>query len=464
MSGYKRATVTISEQEYRRLHETDMKRRLRGHTKTNTRNSGQAPDLANTLRQMENRQRQLEEAFGSLDQNSVQNEAETETMQEILMQHALCYESLAAIVEETASSASDSLACFSQHFTEAMDREREQYRNHFQSLVRRLDTYEQREQVKAGAARRWLRQSVVLADFIHAQFDHQRFRPGRLSKIFQNLNFAQNNLAQGFFESSLQVSQQAFLELSELHFELEQCVVEWQNGYGKAQQAIQHVLTDLELNPSVNALGLQGEELIEQVDLDYWTQGKYRHLLNVCRKVMTRLVQDQGHLSTEELTRIQTELLPVMTERFASIVYEARLNALNSQLRMNIAEQALQALEIHGYKLNDSGYANEDMRAQFMAVLENSDGSRVRIQVVPKDSSTQELTNELVVITNHPYLKTEQEARLQWEELCRSLNQYNLDVSRPEVRAAPAVAVSDSIPQHILLNQPSTISKRQRDV
>jgi len=356
------------------------------------------------------------------------------------------------------------MALLSQRFTEAMQREREHYRSHLQSLVQRLDTYEQREQVKADTARRWLRQSVVLADFIHAQFDHERFRPGRLSRIFQTLNFAQSNLAQGFFESSLQVSQQAFLELSELHFELEQCVVEWQNEYRKAHDAINRVLTDLELNPRVNALGLQGEELTEQVDLDYWTQGKYSHLLNVCRKVMTRLAQDQGHLSTEELTRVQTELLPVMTQRFESIIYEARLNALNSQLRMNIAEQALQALEIHGFRLNDSGYANKDMRAQFMAVLENSDGSRVSIQVLPKDSSTQELTNELVVITNHPYLKTEQEARLQWEELCHSLNQYNLHVSRPEVRAAPAVPVSDPMQQPILLNQPATFSKRQHDV
>jgi hypothetical protein len=61
MSGYKRATVTISEEEYRRLHETDVKRRFRDRNKTKARSSGQAPDLVNTLRQMENRQRQLEE-------------------------------------------------------------------------------------------------------------------------------------------------------------------------------------------------------------------------------------------------------------------------------------------------------------------------------------------------------------------------------------------------------------------
>ena len=462
MSGYKRATVTISEQEYRRLHEADMKRRFREHTKIEARNSGQTAALARTLQQMENRQHQLEQAFGDLDQNF--DRSETEAMQEILTQNALCYENLAGILEETTSHTSDLLAFLSQRFTEEMQREREQYRSHLQSLVQRLDTYENREQVKMEVARQWLRQSVLLADFIQEQFNHERFLPGRLSKILRSLNFAQNNLAQGFLESSLQVSQQAFLELSELHFELEQCVVEWQTEYDKTHQAIHLILTDLELNSRVNALGLQGEELTEQVDLDYWTEGKYRQLLNVCRKVRTRLEQDQEHISTEELRSVNTELFPFITERFESIVYEARLNALSSQLRMNIAERALQALEIHGFRLNESGYANKDMRARFTADLENSDGSRVSIQVLPKDQSTQELTNELVVITNHPYLKTEQEARLQWEELRRTLNQHNLNVSRPEVRSVSPGSISAHIESPTPMNQQLLRAKSQEDV
>ena len=277
MSGYKRATVTISEQEYRRLHDADMKRRFRGHTKMKAKNLGPTGDFTDTLQQMENRQRQLEQAFHDLDHNFTLSE--TEVMEEILTQNALCYENLSALLEETTSNTSDSLTLLSQRFTEEMQREREQYRNYLQSLVQRLDTYEHREQVKAEVARQWLRQSVVLADFIQEQFNHERFLPGRLSKILRSLNFAQNNLAQGFPESSLQISQQAFLELSDLHFELEQCVVEWQTQYEKTHHAIDQILSDLELNSSVNALGLQGEDLTDLVDLDYWTEGKYRHLL-----------------------------------------------------------------------------------------------------------------------------------------------------------------------------------------
>jgi hypothetical protein len=318
--------------------------------------------------------------------------------------------------------------------------------------------------MKTEVARQWLRQSVVLADFIQEQFNHERYLPGRLSKIHRSLNFAQNNLAQGFLESSLQVSQQAFLELSDLHFELEQCVVEWQTEFEKASGAIHQILTELKLNARVNALGLQGEELTEQVDLDYWTEGKYRQLFDVCRKVMTRLGQDQEHLSREELRRVNTELFPFITERFESIVYEARFNALNSQLRMNIAERALQALEIHGFRLNESGYANQDMRARFTADLENSDGSRVSIQVLPKDLSTQELSNDLVIITNHPYLKTEQEARLQWEELRQTLNQHNLNVSRPEIRSTPIRSIPDQMERSPLITQLPLHAERKKDV
>jgi len=463
MSGYKRATVTISEQEYRRLHEADMKRRFRGLSQKKEKNSNEQADLTNTLEQIENRQRQLEQALSDLDQGYSQIEAAA--IQEILAQNGLRYERLVAAIEQSTLDANDSLALQSQRFTEEMQREREHYRQGLHTLIERLDTHEQREQVKAESAHQWLRQSVVLADFIQAQYDHERFLPGKLPGILRRLDFAQNNLAEGFSESSLQASQQAFLELSELHFGLEQHVVEWQTEYERAHNALNQFIDELEINSSVKAFGLQGEEMAEQVDVAYWSNGKYHQLLDQCRQLLALLSQDQQYISTEELRRTHTELLPVITERFESIIYEARINALNSQLRMNIAETALQALEIHGFTLNESGYVNKDMRAPFMAHLDSADGSQVTIQVLPTDKTNQELANELVVITKHPYLKTEEAARMQWQELCRSLNQYNLSVSHPEVRATtPSLSIPDHVEQSPLLNRQLIRSERQNDV
>jgi hypothetical protein len=460
MSGYKRAMVTISQEEYRRLHQADVKRRFQEIARK-VKGSSETRDLFNALQQMESRQRQFEEALSILDHGI--NQVETDAMQEILRENSLCYERLIAVIGQTTADTNRSLESLSQYFAEEMQKQRQQHQQNIQGLVQRLSMYDQKEQAKAEAARKWLKQSVAFAEFIQGKFDHERFLPGKLFRILGSLKFAQNNLAQGFFESSLQASQQAFLQLSELHFELEQRILEWQTEFERARSILKQSIAELEQNATIPALGLAGEELPEQVDVAYWSNGRYRDLLDKCQHFLDMLSQEQRSLSAEEMRHANHELLSIIQERFESIIYQARLNALNSQLRMNIAEQALQALEVHGFSLNEAGYVDKDMRAPFTAQLSNSDGSRVTIQVLPTDRTTQELANELVVVTKHPSLKTEQEARLQWEELCRTLNQYNLNVGRPEIHTTPP-ASTERAGQPPILNQEIIISERQPNV
>jgi hypothetical protein len=368
------------------------------------------------------------------------------------------------LIEEANSNTNLSLSTLSERFTEELQREREQYRDHLQSVIQRLDTYEQREQSKAESARRWLRHSVAFADFIHAQLDHERFLPGRLSRIQGSLHFAQNNLAGGLYEASLQTSQQAFLQLSELHFELEQRILEWATEYEQAYGALRAFIAEMEMNLNVNAFGLDGEELRVPVDLAYWSNGMYQDLLSKCRQLLALMVQEQRSISTAQLRQTYTQTLPRLMEQFESIIYEARLRALNSQLRMNIAERALQALETQGFRLNQSGYVDQDMRGAFAVNLENVDGSQVMIEVLPAEKTKETLTNEIVVTTNHSYLRTEHEARSQWQELCRSLNQYNLQVSRSEVHAAPPIPITNPVQQPAALTEPLLSSKRHHNV
>ena len=460
MSGHKRATVKISEEEYRRLQQADKERRSREHAKKADA-SRQAGELTNSLRDMQSRQRQLEQALGALGADFDWMGAEI--MQDVFAQNSMYYAGLATIIEEINADTNTSLVILSQRFEEAMERERQNYRQHLQLLSQRLNAYEQREQSKAEAARQWLRQSVAIAEFIQKQFDHERFLPGKLSRLLGSLNFAQSNLAQGFYESSLQTSQQAFLGLSEMHAELEQCTLEWQSEYVRAKGALTQFVSELELVSTVSAFGLDGEELPEQVDLTYWSNGKYHELLDKSRKLLAMLSQEQRSISTEELRQTYSKLLPAIADKFESIIYEARLNALNSQLRMNIAERALQALEMQGFQLNSAGYANQDMRASFSANLESSDGSRVMIEVLPAETSSQELTNELVVITNHPNLRTEHEARLQWQELCRSLQQYDLHVSRPEIHSA-SLPAAEPVERPAVLTERIPRAERRSDV
>lgn len=441
MSGYKKATVTISEEEYRRLHQADMKRRFKGHTRNQSRDSAETAELASALRHMEARQQWLEQALSELDDGS--DQVQLEAMEEIRNQNALHYEHMLALLQETASETHESIAAASQRLAEEMQRGREDYRERLQALVQRLDTYEDREEARAELADGWLRQSRVLADFIVNHFDHDRFMPGRLNRILASLDFAESNLAQGFLESSLQGSQQAFLELSELHVQLEQRLVEWQVEYHRAYQALNQFVEEVAGNSCVSGIGLEGEELADEVDVARWSNGRYHELLRECQERLADLTQGERDMTTAELNEMYMQWLPERRDSFESILYDVRWMALNSQLRMNIAEKALQALEMHGFQLSQSGYLNDDMQSPFQAELDGSDGTQVTIRVLPSDKPAGELTNELEVITQHPYIKSEQEARLQWEELSRGLDQLNLSVSRPSIGKAPPMQADE---------------------
>lgn len=435
MSGYKHATVTISEQEYRRLHEADMKRRFERRKEEKQDAHAVRLELSNTRQMMESRQKELENMIGSIDQHISQIEAEA--WQHILMQNAVCYDSLSAVIEETTANAVDSIASMAQIFEENMLRERQQYRQNLDMLVQQLEEQRQQESFKENSAYQWLNRAVLLVEFVQEQFDHQRYAPGRLQKIQRSLEMAQQNLAEGFFEASLQLSQQNYLELSELHFELEQRLVQSLAQYEKTCLAARQTQMDLADGQQVHALGIQGEELPDVIDVNYWSNGKYAALLDNSCRLMEYLEQDSQQISAEDLARVYDEILPMMRKSFENIVYEARLNVLNSHLRMNIAEKAQQALEKHGYRLCEGGYTEHDMRSTYKVQLDNRDGTQVTIQVIPKEESDRELSNDLVVITKHPYLKTEQEARLKWEEIRETLSGSNLTVSQLQSSPQP---------------------------
>jgi len=448
MSGLKRATIRISEQEYRRLQEAEATHKYREQSSSRDEFLAQREILTGALHEMESRQYQLEAALGDL------NYAGAEAIQELIMQNAEYQESMARMIEETGLRADDSFILLSQEFSTQLETERELYRHHIEALHQRLGNHEQEGQSKAESAKTWLQQCRILADFIQSRYDHERFLPGRLARALPKLELAQDNLMQGFAESCLQTSQQTFLDLTELRFELEQRLLEWQHEYGHAHLALSHFIKELEQNRSVTAVGLDGEELNAEVDVDYWTNGRYFQLVQSSQKLLTLLSHDQEGISTEELIRTHRELLPIMRNRFRAMVGDARLSALNSQLRMNIAEKALEAFETQGFTLNKAGYTDDDMRTAFLAQLASFDGSLVSINVLPPEKPGEGVGSDIVIATTHPFLKTEQEARLQWEEISQIFRQQNLSVSNISISETPPAGMTNN-------NEPSPSSQER---
>jgi hypothetical protein len=451
MSGYKHATVTISQDEYRRLQEADIKKRFKEFSRISAQDAGQNEVVLNLIKEMEVRELQLQNALNSMEQST--QPYDNEILQNILNQNSRYYDNLAGILRETNTDLENTISSLTEEFSQAMQQEREQVFQNLQSLFYEQMLYQGREFEKEDAAQQWLARCLGYAEFIQNQYDHRRFTPGCMERIMRNLGNAEANLANGFTEISIQTSQQSFLELSDLNFELEQLILQWQSAYELTMAEVNDFIMQMDANALVHGLDLQGMELPELVNLDYWTQGRYQQLLIHCKQLANYLVEDRSILSLDDIDRIYNQVLPAIRESFESIVFDSRLGALNSQLRMNIAEKALQALEQHGFVLDKAGYSDNDMRAQFNARLECMDGSQVTIQVLPTEKSSQELSNDLVVITTHPYLKTDHETMLQWEEMSQTLRQYQLKVSRPEVLTIEEATSTEQYRRSKLLEQ-----------
>jgi hypothetical protein len=431
MSGYKHATVTISQEEYQRLHETNMKKKFKDFAKVQSKDSGRDETVLNLIQQLEAREMQLEDLLNSTDEPS--DIIDGEILQSIAEQNAVSYRQIIQTLRDASLEFHESIDNLSDNFRQELQNDRETNLQYLQNLISAQAYTQNKEYAREQAAEFWLNRCGLLAGFIQSQFDLERFTPGKFEKIIRKLSYAENNLAQGFSESCLQVSQQMFLELTDLNMELEQHYLQWQTLFADTYSSLNEMIAQMNSNEFICALGLKGEELPNSISLEFWTNGRYHQLLDHCQQLSSYMIQDQNILSLDDIQRIYSQILPSIRESFEKIIFDARLNALNSQLRMNIAEKALEALENHGFVLDESGYSNNDMRSQFNAHLECPDGSQVLIQVLPTEETTEALANDLVVITTHPFLKTEHEARLRWEELSQTLNKYNLRVSRPQI-------------------------------
>ena len=203
MSGYKHATVTISREEYQRLHEADMKKRFKEFNRIQSQDSGQDEMVLGLIRQLEEREQQLQAVLSSTGQVSVQ--ADNGLVQNLLEQNAAYYENLIAVLRNSNWDLQGSLDCVTNDLYTEMNAGREYINQALQNMMMDQQSLQNSESMKAEAARQWHAGCVVLIEFIQSQFDHERFSPGCLNRILRNLQMAENNYSNGFFEFKLAV-------------------------------------------------------------------------------------------------------------------------------------------------------------------------------------------------------------------------------------------------------------------
>jgi len=451
MSGHKKATVTLSEDEYRRLHDAEMQLRFMKKKLPEMIQVEQDENLAviqDNLARMEQRQGDYKEIVNQFDDQL--RYLEMDTADALVEQHSRLQETIHDISEGLLANTETVLSEQARIFEEMVIEEHNQRQVQMLELENQMLDYSQREQKKGEYVSRWLEQCLVLSSFIKERYAYKKFSPGTLEKIEQNLYLAQENLAHDNSEAALVIAQTAYSQLSELRLVLERQQSSWQILYQTSLLTVHRFLEEIGNNQNLPALDLDGNELPENVDIDYWSGRKLSRLSEYARNVLQQLERNQRLLDHAALNKLLHETIPGMQHDLDKNIFDARWAALNSQIRINIADLVIQALEQQGFTLQKALYNNHDLRKTFSAYVQNYQGNEVVIQVNPVAGDAGK--NELQLFSLDEEQRTQHELKQRSKEVTDSLKRFGL-----------VIGSVDTIQEHLVQAQTGSQTTRREN-
>jgi hypothetical protein len=427
MSGHKRTTITLSQEEYRKLHEAEMRLRFM--------NEG-IPEIINQTRNEINQQLQTDiedmhfrqtALIETLDQvNSEISNIEQNTSQVLIDQHLALQHGIAEVMGDYHVNTESALASMESQVKTQLGELLDRHNQEWEWITTELQHQSLGQEHKRNQAQEWIDTAFILEQFIIENYDHDRFTPGIVQHYATRLVQAQNNLAHDLPEAAITAAQEAYNNFSELRIELEKHLVEYRLLLSRIHLEAQKLHEIFRSSQVVPAIDLDGQPLPYNITVNYWSDGKLEHLEREFESVMQEMVETTQPVNTDELHQLVDDYFPCVEDKIADLVFIARMKVINAQLRMNIAEIVVSALSGQGYSLDSSFFLSGDERDAYQANLINYEGSQVVVKVDPIQAD--DAANELNLFTSDAQDKTSHELKQRALEIRRALMSSGLEV------------------------------------
>jgi len=439
MSGHKKATITINQEEYDRLREAELQLKALPEPKveiiTQIHQESQE-GILDSLDWVAYRQNQFNELLQGFDEGL--RDLEVSTSQSILDHQRYLQQELAQRDGQLWDSVLTFMDESARYFDSQIMVEHQYNQDQFSRYDQHIHQMAGDTERKIKMADQWLVSAEALCDFIRQNYHHGFFLPGQVERLHQQLNLARENLENGVPEAGLMTAQQAYTRLSEMRVELERLEAEWQVLYCSAWEGTCNLHALVNENQVVEAVDLDGAPLGIDLDVNYWTEGALTHLFADIDNLFDRLEDTTHRPVINQLREVLNQQLPALQGALEDTVFNARIAAINSQLRINIADLVVQALQEQGFSLEDASYQGVDMRQSYAARLINLEGSEVEVQVAPCGLGLGE--NELHLRSYDEKVRTEHELLQRWREINQSLARRGLGMRQAEVVGAGPAA------------------------
>jgi hypothetical protein len=416
MSGHKQATISLSLEEYHRLLDADVQQRA------------QVDHLPSPPPEV------IQETYASIDHNinwmnDRQNQFDamvsqySDDLQRIeRAANAGLHEQQTRLMNEMNQLAGSLWA----NTDQLLQRVQLQYQSQIENLQnsffsemaaieRHLVDRNAQEDTKLAIAEQWLNAASSLFWMIDREYNHPFFLPGEMDRLARILRMAEQNLTSGLAEACVASTQQAYLGLESARARLEKEEMDWVILRQAAVEAVQAVYAELNRQREIQAIDLDGSPIDQMIDVQYWSKGEWQVLVDELAQVIQPLQATDAPPTSQYLYDLVNQYLPQFRSHVADVCFAARIEALNSQLRVNIADVVVQALSVQGFAVSDYAYQHADWRDTFETHLLGLDKSSVTVQVVPSGNELGQ--NELHIYSDDTGLRNQRELHQRWDEV-----------------------------------------------
>ena len=436
MSGHKRTTITLSQEEYRKLHEAEMRLRFMNEgVKAISEEKRKEIDkqIRTDLEEMQFRQDALIDSLANVNQDITA--IEQSTNQALLDQRLSTQTDIMEVIDNYQYDSNVILNTISDQFQHQLNGLIDHHGrlwNWFEEETHK-NALNQNQQIQL--AQEWLNAASVIDQFIVENFKLSLINHQALKRYESRLGQAHNNLENNMVEAAVVAAQEAYNGFSELRVELENRQAEYQLLVNRAELMAEKILRLFETNQVVPAIDLEGNILPYNITVDFWSNGQFLGLRGELQDVLSDFLGSEHSVDIDQLRRLMKDYFPFIEEKIADIVFTARMEVINAQLRMNIAEIVVQALSGQGYSLDTSCFLSGDERTAYQANLVNLEGSQVIVKVDPVKEEM--VSNELHLFTSDAQEKTSHERKQIALEIRHALQDSGLDVGT--ITASPRV-------------------------
>jgi hypothetical protein len=433
MSGFKVSTVALSKEVINKFRGPDSKQRIiqpESEPVMREIETISKESLDVSIKSVENRTSAYQDRLSDIDNRISQ--IEDESRERFLQQEKVLF----ATIQNQAGHLLENLSTLHQwienQFSIVIEDERQARIEQFTGIESRIQVIENQVIKMRELGFSWIDAASKIIDFTKASYHHNFFAPGHINRLNQILDLSRNNIDQGAFEAALSLAQQGYLDVSQLRLELEYLETEWLLVQQAVLEGLRQLDASQESNRYVDAIDFEGKELEIILDVNAWTGGGLDTFRADLFEYYNYVIAGIPTVDTQGLERIADIDIPILKQRLNDLVVKAQTTALSAQVRINIADLVVQALECQGFSLKDSQYLDNNLTKDYRANLHGLDGSEVEIIVAPIKGNS--LQNDLAIISHDIEQRSEHELHQRAKEISDSLIKKGLNVSPYKVR------------------------------